>query len=166
MNFNAWAGDEKTNAFIQWAGDEVAQRYGVKINHVKLKDTAEAVTRVVAEKAAGRNAGGSVDLVWINGPNFLALKQQGLLLGPFTAACCPTTRRSTRPTCAPTSSTSRSPSTAWSRRGGARRSCSWYDGKRVAEPPRSVAGASVVGEAQSRAGSRILRCATSWARRS
>jgi len=50
---------------------------------VKLRDTAEAVTRVVAEKAAGRNAGGSVDLVWINGPNFLALKQQGLLYGPF-----------------------------------------------------------------------------------
>ena len=86
VNFNAWAGDEKTNAFIQWAGDEVAARYGVKINHVKLRDTAEAVTRVVAEKAAGRDAGGSVDLVWINGPNFLALRQQGLLYGPFAEA--------------------------------------------------------------------------------
>lgn len=84
VNFNAWGGDETTNAFIQWAGDEVARRYGVKINHVKLKDTAEAVTRVVAEKAAGRNADGTVDLVWINGPNFLALKQQSLLYGPFT----------------------------------------------------------------------------------
>ncbi len=86
VNFNAWAGDEKTNAFIQWAGDEVFKRYGVKINHVKLKDTAEAVTRVVAEKAAGRNADGSVDLIWINGPNFLAMKQQSLLFGPFTPA--------------------------------------------------------------------------------
>ncbi len=83
VNFNAWAGDEKTNAFIQWAGDEVARRYGVKVNHVKLKDTAEAVTRVVAEKAAGRDSGGTVDLIWLNGPNFLALKQQGLLYGPF-----------------------------------------------------------------------------------
>ena len=84
VNWNAWAGDEPTNAFIAWAGNEVAKRYGVRINHVKLKDTAEAVTRVVAEKAAGRIAGGSVDLVWINGPNFLALKSQGLLFGPFT----------------------------------------------------------------------------------
>jgi putative thiamine transport system substrate-binding protein len=84
VNFNAWAGDEKTNAFIAWVGDEVGRRYGVRVNHVKLKDTSEAVTRVVAEKAAGRDAGGSVDLVWINGPNFLALKQQGLLFGPFT----------------------------------------------------------------------------------
>jgi len=84
VHFNAWGGDEKTNAFIQWAGEEVGKRHGVKINHVKLKDTAEAVTRVVAEKAAGRNADGTVDLVWINGPNFLALKQQALLFGPFT----------------------------------------------------------------------------------
>ena len=86
VNFNAWAGDEKTNAFIAWVGDELARRYGVRVNHVKLKDTAEAVTRVVAEKAAGRDAGGTVDLIWINGPNFLAMKEQRLLFGPFTPA--------------------------------------------------------------------------------
>lgn len=84
VHWNAWAGDEKTNAFIAWVGEEVGKRYGVKINHVKLKDTAEAVTRVVAEKSAGRDAQGSVDLIWINGANFLAMKQQGLLFGPFT----------------------------------------------------------------------------------
>ena len=84
VNFNAWAGDENTNAFIRWVGDQVFARYGVHVAHVKLKDTAEAVTRVVAEKAAGRDAGGSVDLVRINGPNFLAMKQQSLLYGPFT----------------------------------------------------------------------------------
>jgi putative thiamine transport system substrate-binding protein len=83
VNWNAWAGDEKTNAFIAWVGDEVQRRYGVKVNHVKLKDTAEAVTRVVAEKAGGRDRDGSVDLIWINGPNLLALKQQRLLHGPF-----------------------------------------------------------------------------------
>jgi putative thiamine transport system substrate-binding protein len=83
VHFNAWAGDEKTNAFIAWAGTEVKRRYGVTINHVKLKDTAEAVTRVVAEKAAGRHTHGTVDLIWINGPNFLALKDQHLLHGPF-----------------------------------------------------------------------------------
>ena len=81
--WNAWAGDERTNAFIAWAGEKVRERHGVRIEHVKLRDTAEAVTRVVAEKAAGRNSGGSVDLIWINGPNFLAMKEQGLLSGPF-----------------------------------------------------------------------------------
>jgi putative thiamine transport system substrate-binding protein len=84
--FNAWAGDEKTNAFIAWAAGEMKTRYGVLVNHVRLKDTSEAVTRVVAEKAAGRDSDGSVDLIWINGPNFLAMKQQGLLYGPVTQA--------------------------------------------------------------------------------
>jgi putative thiamine transport system substrate-binding protein len=82
--WNAWAGDERNNAFIAWARGEVAKRYGVTLNHVKLKDTAEAVTRVVAEKAAGRHEAGTVDLIWINGPNFLSMKTQGLLYGPFT----------------------------------------------------------------------------------
>jgi len=81
--FNAWAGDPQTNAFIDYVGSEASKRYGIKVEHVNLKDTAEAVTRVVAEKAAGRNEGGSVDLIWINGPNFLAMKSQNLLFGPF-----------------------------------------------------------------------------------
>jgi putative thiamine transport system substrate-binding protein len=77
--FNAWAGDEASNAFIAWAGEEVEHRYGITLRHVRLRDTAEAVARVVAERAAGRNEGGAVDLIWINGPNFLAMKEQHLL---------------------------------------------------------------------------------------
>jgi len=84
--WNAWAGDERTNAFIAWVGDEVKKRHGVTVQQVNLKDTAEAVTRVVSEKTAGRDRDGSVDLIWINGPNFLALKDKGLLHGPFTQA--------------------------------------------------------------------------------
>ena len=82
--WNAWAGDERTNAFIAWVGDEVRKRHGVTVQQVNLKDTAEAVSRVVSEKTAGRDSGGSVDLIWINGPNFLAMKEKGLLHGPFT----------------------------------------------------------------------------------
>ncbi|MBZ0230300.1 MAG: ABC transporter substrate-binding protein [Bauldia sp.] len=81
--WNAWGGDERTNAFIAWVGGEVEQRYGVTLRHVKLADTAEAVTRVLAEKAAGKDNGGAVDLIWINGANFLSMKEQGLLFGPF-----------------------------------------------------------------------------------
>ncbi|SPH23681.1 hypothetical protein DEA8626_02747 [Defluviimonas aquaemixtae] len=81
--WNAWGGDERTNDFIAWASDELDARYGVTIHHVKLSDTAEAVTRVIAEKAAGKTEGGSVDLIWINGDNFLSMKEQGLLYGPF-----------------------------------------------------------------------------------
>lgn len=84
--WNAWAGDERTNSFIAWVGQEVKKAHGVTINHVRLRDTAEAVTRVLAEKQAGRVTGGSVDLIWINGPNFLTMKEQTLLFGPYVEA--------------------------------------------------------------------------------
>jgi putative thiamine transport system substrate-binding protein len=81
--FNAWGGSAQANDFIAWAGSRVAEDYGVKVEHVKLADTADAVSRVVAERAAGRDAGGAVDLIWINGPNFASMKEQGLLFGPW-----------------------------------------------------------------------------------
>jgi putative thiamine transport system substrate-binding protein len=81
--FNAWGGDPQINAFIAWAGEQVRERHGITLTHVKLTDTSEAVARVVAERAAGRDEGGSVDLVWINGENFAAMKAQDLLFGPF-----------------------------------------------------------------------------------
>ena len=81
--WNAWAGDERINDYIAWAGEQVINRYGVKVQHVKLSDTAEAVSRVVAEKAAGRTQGGSVDLIWINGENFASMKENELLFGPL-----------------------------------------------------------------------------------
>ena len=82
--WNAWAGNETTNAFIAWVGEQLKASNDVTVVHVKLKDTAEAVTRVLSEKTAGRDSGGGVDLIWINGPNFLAMKEQKLLHGPFT----------------------------------------------------------------------------------
>lgn len=83
--WNAWGGDERTNAFIAWVSEQTTDLYGVSVRQVKLTDTAEAVTRVISEKAAGKDAGGSVDMIWINGPNFLSMKEQGLLHGPFVA---------------------------------------------------------------------------------
>lgn len=83
--WNAWGGDERTNAFIAWASSQTEALYGVKIEQVKLTDTAEAVSRVLSEQAAGQTDAGTVDMIWINGPNFLAMKEQGLLHGPFVA---------------------------------------------------------------------------------
>jgi len=80
---NAWGGSEATNAHLQWAAGEVSKRFGVTVEHVKLTDTAEAVKRVRSEKAAGKLKGGTVDAVWINGENFLTMKREGLLFGPF-----------------------------------------------------------------------------------
>ena len=82
--FNAWGGSRQINDYLAWAGQELQRRFGVELVQVKLTDTGEAVARVAAEKAAGRTEGGTVDLIWINGENFAAMKEQGLLYGPFT----------------------------------------------------------------------------------
>ena len=80
--FNAWGGDDRTNAFIAWAGERMVEQHKITVHHVRLNDTADAVARVVAEKSAGRARDGSVDMIWINGPNFLQMKQAALLYGP------------------------------------------------------------------------------------
>ena len=81
--FNAWGGSSAINDYIAWAAGEVKRQFGVTLQHVKLEDTATAVAKVVAEKAAGRDTGGSVDLIWINGENFASMQEQGLLAEGF-----------------------------------------------------------------------------------
>jgi putative thiamine transport system substrate-binding protein len=80
--FNAWAGSETINAYIAWVADMVHAKYDINLNHVKIADAAEVVKRVRAEVEAGVKDG-SVDLVWINGENFRAMKSERLLFGPF-----------------------------------------------------------------------------------
>jgi len=81
--WNAWGGSNTGNDYIAWVAEQVQARFGVSIEHVKLSDTAEAVSRVIAERSAGQNEGGGVDLIWINGENFAAMKEQDLLFGPW-----------------------------------------------------------------------------------
>ncbi|MHB1542171.1 MAG: ABC transporter substrate-binding protein [Steroidobacteraceae bacterium] len=82
--FDAWAGDARMDAYIAWVGQQVAACCDVTLRQVPLEATSQAVSQVIAEKAAGDNTDGTVDLIWINGPNFYALKRRGLLYGPFT----------------------------------------------------------------------------------
>ena len=81
--WNAWGGSTTTNDFIAWVAGRVAEDYGVTLEHVKLTDTADAVTRVLSEKQAGQDDGGAVDMIWINGANFAAMKDADLLFGPY-----------------------------------------------------------------------------------
>ncbi|MEN3791734.1 ABC transporter substrate-binding protein [Fulvimarina sp. MAC3] len=81
--FNAWGGSQNINDYIDWVGTQVEERYDISLEHVKLDDTANAVAQVVAEKAAGRDDDGGIDLIWINGENFASMKEQGLLADGF-----------------------------------------------------------------------------------
>ena len=77
--FNAWGGSPTINEYIQWASSRMEDEHGITIEHVKLSNTGDAVSRILAEKTAGRDEGGSVDLIWVNGENFASMKANGLL---------------------------------------------------------------------------------------
>ena len=83
--FHAWGGDPQINSYIQWLAKRVKQLHNIDLHHVKLTDTSEAVSRVLAEKSAENHQQGQVDLVWINGENFASMAQYQLLAKDWVA---------------------------------------------------------------------------------
>lgn len=81
--FNAWGGSERINQYLQWASERLSQDYGVTLEHVKVADISEIVGQLEAARLVGRNEGGNVDLMWVNGENFASLKSAELLWGAF-----------------------------------------------------------------------------------
>ena len=79
VRFHAWGGSAQVNSYLKWVADRVERKHGIALKHVKLADTSDAVSRVLAEKAADNLHNGSVDLIWINGENFAAMKKNALL---------------------------------------------------------------------------------------
>ena len=70
VNWYMYGGDDVLNRFVN---GEVADRLadlGVRLNQVRISDTADAVNKVLGEQQAGRTSGGSVDAIWVNGENF------------------------------------------------------------------------------------------------
>lgn len=146
VHFNGWGGDQRINDYIAWAAGEVAASAGVEVRHVKLADTAEAVSRIVAEKAAGQDSGGSVDLVWINGENFAQLKAQGLLFGPFVELL--PNFRYVDPAEKPTTVVDFTvPTEGYEAPWGMAQLVFFHDSARVKQPPRSMAALRAWAEA-------------------
>ncbi|SFT13293.1 ABC transporter substrate-binding protein [Paenibacillus sp. BC26] len=86
VNWYMWGGSDAINEFVDRKyGRVLKEQYGINLHRVPISDTAEAVNKVLNEKQAGKNQGGSVDLIWINGENFATLKQASALFGPFAA---------------------------------------------------------------------------------
>jgi putative thiamine transport system substrate-binding protein len=82
--FNAWGGAESINDYILEAARYTEKEFGFKVVHVKVNDISTVISRILIEKTAGKTNQGSVDLMWINGENFRAMKTNKLLFGPFT----------------------------------------------------------------------------------
>lgn len=79
-----WGGSDATNSFVTgYVAGRLAEEYGINLEMVPVTDAVIYVNKVLGEKQAGRNSGGSVDLVWINGENFRTMREADLLFGPY-----------------------------------------------------------------------------------
>lgn len=81
--FYAWGGSPQVNQYLQWAKHTLQAQKNIELIHVKLTDTSDAVSRILAEKAAGNDKNGSVDLLWVNGENFASMLEHQLLAEPW-----------------------------------------------------------------------------------
>lgn len=87
VNFYMWGGSDVINTWVTgYAARVLEERYGIELNMVPVPDIVDTVNKILGEKQAGKNTGGSVDLIWINGENFRAMRQADLLYGPWSQA--------------------------------------------------------------------------------
>lgn len=79
VNWYMWGGSESINRFVDtFYGKPLKERYNITLNRVPLAETADAVNQLLSEKQANKTIG-TIDLIWINGENFLSLKQAQML---------------------------------------------------------------------------------------
>ena len=52
VKLHAWGGSKNINNYINWVKEKVHEKYGIKLQHIKIKDTSDAVKKVLFEKIA------------------------------------------------------------------------------------------------------------------
>lgn len=84
VDWYMWGGSPAVNKYVNgFLAERLKDKFDIKLRQVPVKDIAEVVSKLVVEKQAGKNSGGNVDLMWINGENFRTCKSNDLLYGPF-----------------------------------------------------------------------------------
>lgn len=79
-----WGGSDLINRYVNgYIAERLANEYGIRLETVPVTDATTFVNKVLGEKQAGRDRGGSVDVVWINGENFRTMREAQLLFGPY-----------------------------------------------------------------------------------
>ncbi|UCF99180.1 MAG: ABC transporter substrate-binding protein [Spirochaetaceae bacterium] len=80
-----WGGSDLINKFVNgYVAERLNREYGIVLEMVPVTDATTFVNKVLGEKQAGRNSGGSVDVMWINGENFRTMREADLLFGPYS----------------------------------------------------------------------------------
>lgn len=85
LNLFMWGGSSEINRFVDTVyGPRLEAEFGIELNRIPVADTVDAVNKVLSEITAGRDRGGAVDLIWINGENFQTLRQADALLAGWS----------------------------------------------------------------------------------
>ncbi|MCY1691799.1 extracellular solute-binding protein [Exiguobacterium sp. SL14] len=78
-----WGGDDGINAYIdEYVAPRLKKEHNITLERVPI-ETADIIQKLRAEKQAGKEKG-VIDVVWINGDNFLNAKKDDLLYGEIT----------------------------------------------------------------------------------
>lgn len=83
VNMYMWGGNENINRYLdEWVAPRLQKEYDVELQRVPVNDAQDFINQLVDEKSAGKKQG-SIDIIWINGENFKAAKDNELLWGDF-----------------------------------------------------------------------------------
>ncbi|WCK52950.1 ABC transporter substrate-binding protein [Aneurinibacillus sp. Ricciae_BoGa-3] len=83
VNMYMWGGSDSINRYIdEWAAPRLQREAGVTLKRIPVNDTKDIINKLLVEKQAGKKRG-SMDIIWINGENFKAAKDNSLLWGSF-----------------------------------------------------------------------------------
>jgi len=81
VNLFMWGGSSQINRFVDTVyAPRLKDDFDITLNRIPVADTVDAINTILSELQGGRLRGGSVDLVWINGENFLTLSQADAVL--------------------------------------------------------------------------------------
>lgn len=85
VNFYMWGGSDIINGWVTgYVAQNLKERYGITLIMTPVSDAPEFINKILGEKQAGRDADGSIDLVWVNGENYRTLRQGNLAYGPWS----------------------------------------------------------------------------------
>lgn len=81
VSFYGWGGSDVTNAWIDGHLSDAMAEYGITVDRVGM-DIDQILGQLLNEKQAGTKEG-NIDVIWINGENFITARENGLLMGAF-----------------------------------------------------------------------------------
>lgn len=85
VNMYMWGGNDNINSYLdEWVAPRLEEEHGIELTRVPMNDSQDIINQLVDEKSVGKSDG-SMDIIWINGENFKAAKDNELLWGSFTS---------------------------------------------------------------------------------